>query len=105
MAFEQLRKSELLQEAKKERDIVEAFMPQQEGFRCHPAAVWNSKKVASAYAKAGLEIRCGDHFAGVAILVIGIGKAFPMPITTRTAALNPVVAVTRTVTAVFSRHR
>ena len=39
MAFEQLGQTKLLQEAEKERDIVDAFMPQQEGFRFHLAAL------------------------------------------------------------------
>ena len=51
MTFKQLGQPELLQEAEQERDIVDAFMPQQEGFWFHPAALWNSKRAATSYAK------------------------------------------------------
>ncbi len=39
MAFEKVGETELLQEAEQERDIIDAFMPQQEGFRFHPPAL------------------------------------------------------------------
>ena len=39
VAFEKLGQAELPQKAKKQRDVIDAFMPQQEGFRFHPAGL------------------------------------------------------------------
>lgn len=59
VAFEEIGRTELLYVVQRQLDVIDTFMPQQEGCCFHPAVLSHSAQLATSYANAGYYcLRC-----------------------------------------------